>query len=127
MNPDYYSGDENNNAEAEQQLDSFTKERANHPKIIELSQDRKTIKSYYIVAYKMAFSDSVSQIWFVTAIEAMAFITKESLVFDIKQFDILKNTIKGDMHPSFREITIQELNNESFMESNHAIAKITAP
>lgn len=115
------------NDDAEQQLDAHIKERAQHPKMIELSQDRNTIKSYYIVAYKMAFSDTVSQIWFLTAIEAMAFITKESLVFDIKNFDILKNTIKGDMHPSFRDITIQELQDESFMESNHSIAKITAP
>ena len=124
MNTDtnYY----NETAEAEQQVDNHVNEQAKHPKMEELSQDRKTIKSYYIVAYKMAYSDSVSQLWFLTAIEAMAFITKENLVFDIKQFDIIKNIVEGDMHPKFKSITIQELQDESFMESNKAISQITA-
>jgi hypothetical protein len=117
----------NDNAEAEQQLDAHIKERAQHPKMLELSQDRKTIKSYYIVAYKMAFSDSVNQLWHMTAIEAMAFITKEKLIFDISQYSILKVCVNGDMYPKFKDITIQELQDESFMESNHAIAQITAP
>lgn len=117
----------NDNAEAEQQLDANIKERAQHPKMLELSQGRDTIKSYYIVAYKMAFSDSVNQLWFTTAIEAMGFITKEKLTFDVKYFDVLKVTIHGDMFPKLKDITIQELQDESFMESNKAIAQITAP
>jgi hypothetical protein len=116
----------NDNAEAEQQLDAKIKERAQHPKMLELSQDRKDSKSYYIVAYKTAFSDSVNQLWHMTAIEAMGFITKEKLVFGVNQYSVMKVCVNGDMFPKFKDITIQELQDESFMESNHAIAQITA-
>lgn len=98
-----------------------------HPKIEELTNGDDEIKSYYFISHPTTYG-GVFMTWELNAIKAMATITFECNSFGIKDFKILKQTIhKGDMYPRIKHMSVQELQTEAFMESNHAIAKITAP
>lgn len=125
MNTDnnYY----NETAESEQQLDAHVKERAQHPKMHELASGMENIRCYYFISYCGSHSKKVYTYYEFHAVNALAHITHESMAYDTKDFAVMKMTLnKGSMYPSVRSITLQDLQDEAFMETNHTIGKISA-
>ena len=117
----------NETAESEQQLDAHVKERAQHPKMHELASGMENIRCYYFISYCGSHSKKVYTYYEFHAVNALAHITHESMAYDTKDFAVMKMTLnKGSMYPSVRSITLQDLQDEAFMETNHTIGKISA-
>ena len=117
----------NENAEAEQQAKAHIEERATHPKMEELSKGMENIRCYYFISYCASNSKKVYTYYEFHAVNALAHITHECLAYDIKDFAVMKLTLhKGSMFPSVRSISLQDLQDEAFMETNHTISKISA-
>lgn len=116
-----------NTNEIEQQINAHIEERAKHPKMEELSKGMENIRCYYFISYCGLNSKKVYTYYEFHAVNALGRITHECLAYDIKEFDVMKMTLnKGSMYPSIRSISLQDLQDEAFMETNHAITRITA-
>jgi hypothetical protein len=127
MNTNASNDNLNATSEAEQQLDAHINERAKHPKMEELSKGMSESKSYYFISHKNYASAGIWTSYEFHAVKAMAYITHECLAFDIKEFGITKLTLeKGSMYPRIKNISLQDLQDEAFMESNHVIGQISA-
>jgi hypothetical protein len=127
MNTNASNDNLNATSEAEQQLDTHINERAKHPKMEELSKGMENIRCYYFISYCGSHSKKVYTYYEFHAVNALAHITHESLAFDTKDFAVMKMTLhKGSMYPSVRSITMQDLQDEAFIETNHIIGQISA-
>lgn len=116
-----------NTNEIEQQINAHTEERATHPKMEELSAGTEKIRCYYFISYCGLNSKNVYTYYEFHAVNALGRITHECLAYDIKEFAVMKLTLrKGCMYPTIRSISLQDLQDEAFMETNHTICKITA-